>query len=55
MVLALVSCSKPSPAFYDPQFVSLLLTYFRVVCQVYVMEIVPNKIRGGMITLQFVW
>ncbi|ORY31052.1 general substrate transporter [Naematelia encephala] len=27
----------------------------QIVCQVYVMEIVPNRIRGGMITFQAVW
>lgn len=33
-----------------------MLTLFdRVVCQVYIMEICPNKIRGGMITFQSVW
>ena len=34
-----------------------LCTYVknRVTCQIYVMEICPNKIRGGMITFQAVW
>lgn len=27
----------------------------QIVCQVYVMEICPNKIRGGMVTFQQVW
>ncbi|WOO85967.1 MFS transporter fmqE [Vanrija pseudolonga] len=27
----------------------------QICCQVYVMEIVPNRIRGGMITFQAVW
>lgn len=27
----------------------------QVVCQVYVMEICPNRIRGGMVTFQAVW
>lgn len=27
----------------------------QVVCQVYVMEICPDKIRGGMVIFQAVW
>jgi hypothetical protein len=27
----------------------------QITCQVYVMEICPNRIRGGMVTFQAVW
>ncbi|KXS93737.1 hypothetical protein AC578_994 [Pseudocercospora eumusae] len=29
--------------------------FIRIVCQVYIMEICPNRIRGGMVVFQSVW
>ena len=37
------------------ELLAVLTAYDRITCQVYVMEICPNRIRGGMVTFQAVW
>lgn len=53
-----VSASSSKPYTLLPESDTSISTHrelCRVTCQVYVMEICPNRIRGGMVTFQSVW
>lgn len=54
---ALASCSEclTPPLFILFGLSASLTQHARIVCQVYAMEVAPDRIRGGMVAFQYVW